>query len=259
MPVTTIISMYVFLTGLLLGSFFNVCIYRIPRNESIAFPPSHCPNCGYKLGSWDLIPVFSYLFLRGQCRKCKNKISLQYPIVELLTAILFLCIYLKYGLAWKTLFLIFLSSILIIASFIDFEHKIIPDQLVIAGLIVGALFVILQIQKPFYDLLLGFLIGGGSLFLMGILSLFLFKKEGMGGGDIKLMAVIGLFLGTKLTIVALLFSIYIGGFFGILLLILRLKKLQEAISYGPFIAIGTLAALFWGNELIHWYVQRLLL
>lgn len=248
----------IFIIGLLLGSFYNVCIYRIPRAESIAFPPSHCTACNTRLKWFDLIPVFSYLFLKGGCRYCRVKISLQYPLVELLTGAAFLVSFIKFGFSWAFVTGIVLISILIIETFIDLEHQIIPNGLVLAGTIAAIIFSLFNLYVNWKDALIGMLVGGGTFLLVAVLSALILKKEGMGGGDIKLMGMIGLFLGWKLTSLSILLSIYLGGLIGGALLLLRIKKRGDHIPYGPFIAIGTIIAVFFGNDIISWYLQTFL-
>ncbi len=246
------------IVGLLLGSFFNVCIYRIPKEESIAFPPSHCGSCNHALKPTDLIPVISYVLLKGKCRYCSQKISVQYPLVELLTAALFVWVYMVYGVSFSFLVVSFLTALLIIMTFIDLEHQIIPDGLVITGLIGGAVFLATGISVSWLNGLLGLLVGGGSFYFVAVLSEWILKKEGMGGGDIKLMAVIGLILGWKLTLLAILLSVYTGGLIGGGLLLFKIKKRGEHIPFGPFIAVGTFAAALYGNQILAWYLSTFL-
>jgi len=235
-----------------LGSFFNVCIYRIPRRESIIFPPSHCPKCGTPLKFYDNIPVVSYLLLGGRCRYCKEKISPIYPITELTTGILYVGLYIHYG---TNLFLFFtfliFVSFLIIITFIDLEHMIIPDILVFPGIFIGLLLSLIRGDTIFLDSLLGLLIGGGVIFLIVFLS-----RGGMGEGDIKLSAMIGSFLGVKFTIITLLSSFILGGIVGILLLFLKIKSRKDPIPFGPFLALGAILSLFWGQTIANiwgWY------
>ncbi|HCS75559.1 MAG TPA: prepilin peptidase [Clostridiales bacterium] len=255
---TIFLSMVIFTAGMMLGSFFNVCIYRIPRAESIVFPPSHCTSCGTRLKWLDLFPLFSWLFLRGRCRSCKSKISIQYPLVELITGLLYMLLYLKFGFSDSFLTYLILASILIITTAIDIEHQIIPDELVFIGIIAGVVLVLTGLSVHWKDALIGLLVGGGTFLAVALLSEWILKKEGMGGGDIKLMGMIGLFLGWKLTVLSILLSIYAGGLIGGLLLILKIKKRGDAIPYGPFIAVGTIISIFFGNELITWYLQTFL-
>jgi leader peptidase (prepilin peptidase)/N-methyltransferase len=247
------IYIIILILGLLLGSFFNVCIYRIPRDQSIVFPPSHCTSCNHSLAWIDLFPVLSYIFLGGRCRYCKTRISSQYPVVELLTAGVFLIIYNHFGLGWTFVQYCILFSILIIVAFIDQEHQIIPDLLVIIGIVTGAIFIVAGISVSWWDGLIGMLVGGGIFWIIAVLSEAILKKEGMGGGDIKLMAMIGLTLGWKYTLLSILLSIYTGGIIGSILLYLRKKKRGDHIAFGPFIAIGSFIAAIYGKQLLYWY------
>ena len=172
--------------GLLIGSFINVCIVRIPEGESIVFPPSRCPRCQKRLSPLDLIPVISYLLLRGKCRHCGEKISARYPLVEILVSVLFILVYRKYGLSFSALAYAVLAAVLVAASFIDLEHMIIPDALNIFLGAAGLLFLLAGQTVSWRQALLGFAAGGGILLLLGYLSVWILKKEGMGGGDIKL-------------------------------------------------------------------------
>jgi leader peptidase (prepilin peptidase)/N-methyltransferase len=251
-------SVVIFLFGLLLGSFFNVCIYRIPREESIIFPPSHCTVCGTQLKWLDLFPLFSWLFLRGRCRTCNSSISFQYPLVEFVTGLLYLLLFLKFGFSGSFISYLILASILIITTGIDIEHQIIPNGLVLIGVIAGISLILTGASVNWLDGLIGFFVGGGIFLLVALLSVWILKKEGMGGGDVKLMGMIGLFMGWKLTALSILLSIYAGGLIGGVLLLLKIKKRGDAIPYGPFIAVGTLISIFYGNELISWYINTFL-
>jgi leader peptidase (prepilin peptidase)/N-methyltransferase len=245
----------VFLLGLVIGSFLNVCIYRIPRNKSIFFPSSYCTSCNHPLGALNLIPLFSYIYLAGRCTYCKDKISIQYPIVEFLTGLFLAVIFLKHGHSGVSIRYFILALLLIVAAFIDLEHKIIPNGLILFGTIIGVIFDIFSIHINFTDGFLGLLIGGGTLLVIALLSLVILKKEGMGGGDVKLMGMIGLFLGWKQTMVALILSIYIGGIIGGFLLLSKLKKAGDHISYGPFIALGSAITMLYGDEIMNWYLS----
>lgn len=249
-----LLSLLILVFGLFLGSFYNVCIYRIPRKESIIFPPSHCTNCCKQLKWRELIPIFSWVLLGGKCRYCYKRISYRYPLIELITGLLFYLLFLKFGLSGAFISHSILCSILIIVTFIDIEFQIIPNELVLIGAIVGIILILIEISVHWMDAIIGMFIGGGIYLIVAILSQFLLKKEGMGGGDIKLMAMIGLMIGWKLTIISILLSVYIGGLIGGLLLLLRIKKRGDVIPYGPFIAIGTILSIFFGNELILWYL-----
>ena len=248
----------IFLVGIIFGSFFNVCIYRIPRSESIIFPPSHCTNCGMKLKWYELLPVFSWVFLGGKCHTCKRKISIQYPLVELSTGILFLLLIQKFGFSGQAISYVFLVSLLIIITVIDLQHQIIPDELIIVGAITGVLLSLIKFTVSWIEAALGLLTGSGTFLIVVIIAEKLLKKEGMGGGDIKLMGMIGIYLGWKLTALSMLLSIYAGGIIGGLLVLLKVKKRDDAIPYGPFIAAGTIISIFFGNDIIRWYLQSLM-
>ena len=252
------ILIMVALFSIMIGSFYNVCIHRMIKGESIVYPSSYCPNCGHPLVPLDLVPILSYVFLLGRCRYCKSKISLRYPMVEIITPILSILLYNTYGLSLQFVGYFIFAGILIIVTFIDIRQQIIPNQMIIIGLISGMLFSLINITTGFLDALLGLILGSGSLLMIALISLLIFKKQGMGGGDIKLLGVIGLFLGWKLTLLTLLFSIYIGGIFSALLLLFKLKKKGEYIPFGPFISLASIIALLWGNGIVQWYVNSFL-
>ncbi|MCX7774420.1 MAG: prepilin peptidase [Clostridia bacterium] len=256
-------GVFVFIFGLCVGSFLNVCIYRIPLEKSIAFPPSCCPGCGTRLKPLDLIPVISYIFLGGKCRYCQKKISIKYPLVELLTGITWLFIFLRYGLSIETLALIFLFTVLIPILFIDLEHMIIPDGLVLTGLIGGAALFIYHIAvKPFslyqsslwYAPLIGVVSASGILLVVALIGLAIYKNDGaMGMGDVKLFLPIGLFLGWKLALLSLFMSVMLGGILSIILLLFKVVDRKSAIPFGPFIILGTFIAANYGIQILNWY------
>jgi leader peptidase (prepilin peptidase)/N-methyltransferase len=236
--------------GLLFGSFFNVCIYRIPRNESIVFPGSHCPHCDRDIKPWDNIPVLSYLILRGKCRFCKAGISWRYPLVESLTAALFLYTVHRFSISWDTLVYSIFVSALIVISFIDIDYRIIPDVISLPGIILGFLAAVFLLPLQWHDSLLGILIGGGVILAVGYLGELVFKKEAMGGGDVKLLAMIGAFVGWKLALLTIFFGSLAGAVIG---LVMKLFTGDEYIPFGPFLALGALAALCFGERFLHWY------
>ena len=244
--------------GLVLGSFLNVCIWRIPRGESIVTPPSHCGACGARLRPLDLVPVLSYLCLGGRCRYCQARIALRYPLVELLAAGLLAGLYIHTGLSWLFGFYGVLFLLLIAVSLIDLDHQIIPDSLVIAGAIAGLTMNIAGAGIGIVEGLLGALTGGGILLLIALGALYLSKKEGMGGGDVKLMAMAGLFFGWKMTLVSLFLSVCIAAVVGIALLVSGKKKRQDAIPLGPFLSLGIVLTVFWGEGLLAWYLTHFL-
>jgi Type II secretory pathway, prepilin signal peptidase PulO and related peptidases len=244
---------FVTLLGLLIGSFLNVCIYRIPRNESIAFPPSHCTSCNHKIKAYDLIPVVSWIILRGKCRSCGERISIKYPLIEALTCIVFALCYIKFGLSFEFFKYIILLAVLIAVTFIDFEHSIIPGSIMIFTLSAGIILNIVgyKFNIGLLNYLYGLLAGGGVILLIVVLT------GGMGGGDIQLMAVIGLFLGFKLTILTLLLSFIIGGVVGVLLILLKIKSRKDYIPFGPWISLAAFVSIFLGNSILNWYMSLL--
>ncbi len=244
-----------FIFGAMVGSFLNVCIYRLPKEESIIWPGSHCPHCNKPIKYYDNIPMISYLFLRGRCRYCKEPISIQYPLVEGVTALSSLFLIIKFGLSLSYLIYFAFVAALIVIAIIDLYHQIIPDVISLPGVGVGLLASIIIPQITFFDSLIGILFGGGSLFLVATLYQWLFKREGMGGGDIKLLAMIGAFLGWKAVILTILLSSLIGSITGITIMVLKGKDFKYAIPFGPFLSLGAVIALFYQNEIIFWYLQ----
>ena len=241
--------------GALIGSFLNVCIIRLPREESIITPGSHCPHCAKPVNFYDNIPVVSYLLLKGRCRYCKESISIQYPLVEGITALGSLALFVRFGPSLSYLFYFSFVAALIVITGIDLYHQIIPDVISLPGLGVGLLASLVIPQINFLDSLIGALLGGGSLFIVATLYQWLFKREGMGGGDVKLLAMIGAFLGWKAVILTILLSSLIGSITGILIMVLRGKDFKYAIPFGPFLSFGAVIALFYQNEIIFWYLQ----
>jgi len=243
-------SLIVFIFGLAIGSFLNVCIYRIPRKESIISPGSHCPHCRHPLGLWDLIPLISIIILRGKCRYCGKEISPRYFFVELTTAVLFLALYVRFMVYERSPVLFFsyllLSSALIAITFIDLEHKIIPDRITYPGIAAGLLFSIFI--GNFWVSLLGLFIGAGVLYFIIIVS-----HGGMGGGDVKLAGMLGSFLGWRLLLLTLFLSFLSGGIVAIILLLLKLKGRKDYIPFGPYLAIAGIVAIFWGQQILSWY------
>ncbi len=246
-------TILIFIYGLLIGSFLNVCIYRIPREESIIFPSSHCPNCGTSLKWYDLVPVLSYIFQKGKCRYCGGEISQQYPIVELLNAIMYLFIYLQFGFTLEFLFYAIIFSILIIITVIDLQHMIIPDSLVIAIFIFTIIYKLLNYilyrQSP--ELINSIL--GLVLSVLLFLLIIIISKGGMGGGDATLIGVLGFILGIKGIFLAIFLSFILGAIISIFLLIMKIKNRKDPIPFGPFIILGFLIVVFWGESLINWY------
>lgn len=240
--------------GLCIGSFLNVCIYRIPREESIVFPGSHCMKCGYELKWYDLIPVLSYISLRGKCRKCGDRISIQYPIIELLNAIIYLIIYLEYGYSLDTLKFMVLVSFLIVIAVIDFKTMFVYSNTIIVGAIFGVIFTLIQwyTEKSFpIDNIYGALIG------TVVIGAIVLVTHGMGEGDIEIVAVSGLFLGAKCSIFMLFSGVVLGGIVAAIILILKLKDRKDEIAFGPYLAAGAILAVLVGNQIMNWYFSLL--
>jgi leader peptidase (prepilin peptidase)/N-methyltransferase len=259
-------GLVIFLLGLVIGSFLNVCIYRIPEGKSIIAPPSHCPKCGTRLKPPDLIPVIGYLLLKGRCRYCRVKISPRYAVVEMLTGFIFLAVYLKYSISVDLAAFLYLMAILTAMFFIDLDHKIIPDELVIAGLAGGFATALYNAFRPleiygdtdWWNPLLGLLPGSGILLLIALAGVLIYRTdEAMGMGDVKIFAPIGLFLGWRMCALALLLSILLGGLISLALMISGRKKRKDTIPFGPFIVIGTFITILWGWDMLLWYMNRL--
>jgi leader peptidase (prepilin peptidase)/N-methyltransferase len=238
----------------MIGSFLNVCIYRIPRNESIAFPGSHCTTCGKPIKAYDLIPVLSFLFLGGKCRMCKETISVRYPLVELTTAVLITSQAWRFGITPEFFFYAAMTAVLIVITMIDLDLQIIPDRLVAALGILGLLYVFF-IRFPqygvstLYNSAIGFVIGGLFFLLIAIVS-----NGGMGGGDIKLMAVLGLWFGWQKLLV-LMFLTFISGAIISVFLLMKAKKMKDGIPFGPFIAFAAYIVSIFGSGIIVWYLN----
>jgi len=254
-----LIQTTIFIFGMCIGSFLNVCIYRLPKSKSIIKPHrSICPNCGGIIRCYDNIPVISYLLLKGKCRVCKSKISLRYPIVEIISGAFALCIFLKFGFAFEAVVYFFFIAALIAITFIDIDYQIIPDIITIPGIPLGFLASFLIPSITFKDSLLGMAAGGGGLLLVGWTYYLIKKTEGMGGGDVKLLAMIGAVLGWK----GVLFTIFTGSAAGALAGIIfmfytRLSNMKLRIPFGPFLSIGAVLYIFFGYDLINWYFNLL--
>lgn len=257
MTIEIITAIFVTIFGLIIGSFLNVCIYRIPREESISFPPSHCTNCNKKIKWYDLIPVISFMFLKGKCRNCGSKISIRYPLIETLNGILYLILYLQFGITLKALSFMFLVSLLIVVSLIDIDTTDVYFKTSLTGYVGVTLFIAVSYftgtDKNFFNNIYGALLGGGFILLIYLLS----RGRGMGLGDAEICAYCGAFLGLKLTVVMLFFSVVLGGIIGVLLILFKIKSRKDYIPFGPYIALGTLVAIFFGNSIISWYLGGL--
>ncbi len=255
MPPPILFPAFTFIFGMLVGSFLNVCICRMPKDESIVFPPSHCPQCSYQIPWYDNIPVVSYLLLRGKCRGCDARISLQYPLVELLNGTLSLLLFLRFGTTPAFAVLFLFCSALVVITFIDIEHQIIPDEISLSGILVGFFFSFFLKGHSWINSLLGILLGGGSLLLVAYVYQRLTGKDGMGGGDIKLLAMMGAFLGWKAVPFIIFASSLVGSIVGVSIMLLQKKDARLAIPFGPYLAFAALVYIFYGKPLISWYLE----
>ena len=262
-------AIFIFILGAIVGSFLNVCIVRFPKEESIVFPSSHCVHCKKPIFWYDNVPLISYWILKGRCRFCQKPISIRYFFVELVTAMTFTLFYLYFrGTLILIPYLVMVSGF-IVATFVDFKHRIIPDEVsvggTIAGLILSLLIPELQgIRVENYQStglahlhglglsFLGAVVGGGLIYAMGMLGDFLFKKESMGGGDIKLLAMIGAFLGWQLAILTFFLAPFFGAIVGV---IEKIRTKESTIAYGPYLVLGALISLFYGHEIIRWILK----
>jgi len=247
-------KVFVFVFGTAVGSFLNVCIYRLPGSLSIIRPRSMCPRCQTQIASYDNIPIVSYLWLRGRCRHCGAAISLRYPVVEMAAGLFAVAVFNRHGLAVESILLYAFVAALLVVTFIDIDHQIIPDVITYPGIVVGFLSSLVLDHITYKDSLLGIILGGGLLFLVASGYYFFTKKEGMGGGDIKLLAMIGAFLGWK----AIIFTVFVGSAVGTVVgvaVALRTQRGRKmAVPFGPFLSLGALLFLFWGQGIINWYL-----
>lgn len=256
----------VVLLGLLLGSFFNVCIWRIPRGESINYPPSHCPRCGKRIRFYDNIPVVSYFVLRGRCRDCGKPISIRYPLVESLTVVLFVVAYAKFGLGWPLLRALVFIGLLVVLAGIDFDHRLLPANISVAGLLIGLISALLPFfHFPLLKAFWGGVIGAGFILFAWALWRFVLarpfrkigvnQKEGMGWGDLPFTAMIGVFVGPKGMAVGLAAAVLAGVMVGFISRWLGKTRAGQEIPFGPFLALGGLVGLFWGDIIFDLYLR----
>ncbi len=236
------------LAGACVGSFLNVCIYRIPRGMSVVSGSSSCPECKKPLGILDLATVLSYILLRGRCRLCRASISPRYPMVELTTALLFLAAFLHWGVSWRAVSAGILFSILIAASIIDFDTGIIPDEIIIAAFILGAPALLLTSPGRLLSGLAGLCAAGIVMIIIALAS-----GGGLGGGDVKLSAVIGFFLGWPHALVALFLAFLAGALAGVVLLASGRKGRKDAVPFGPYLALGGTTGALASDGIIIWY------
>jgi prepilin signal peptidase PulO-like enzyme (type II secretory pathway) len=242
-------TIFVFILGLIIGSFLNCVILRTYKEESFVFGNSYCPKCKHNLSSWDLLPVISYLFLRGKCRYCSNKISIQYPLVELSTAIIFTFVYLQIGLSLELIYLLTILTIFIVIFVYDLKYYIIPDRFVFSAIIISLVWIILN-----GDILLTFAAAlGASLFFF--LIWFFSKGMAMGFGDVKLAFLIGLLLGWPNVLVGLFLGFFFGAIIGTIAILINGRNLKSEIPFAPFLLSGAFVTLFWGDKIVQWYLS----
>lgn len=253
-----------FIFGSLIGSFLNVCIYRVPEGRSIVTPSSRCSSCGTPVRFYDNIPILSYIILGGKCRDCKTKLSFQYPFVEFLNAALYVLALHTFGIGSigvLAAYLVFISALIVI-FFIDLEHQIIPNSITLPGIPIAVLLGSFILPDPFNlsemlgikSSIIGFIAGGGSFYLIAIIGKAILKKDAMGGGDIKMMAMVGGLLGWKAIILTTFLGSLFGSIIGVILIQIKGKEWGSKIPFGPYLALGSLISLFWGNDILRWYL-----
>ena len=247
---------FLFIFGAIIGSFLNVCIYRIPRGRSIVKPRSYCPECKSAIHWYDNIPIISYVTLQASCRFCGKRIPVTYFMVELLTALMTMVLYYYFSLCGMFFAYLILTYILIIIVFVDIERQEVPDVLSIPGIPLGIILVAVMtavdggpIVKALLNSFLGVLVGGGSMFLLGILGEFVFRKESLGGGDVKLMGMIGAFLGWKLVLLTFFIAPVLG--LGVALF-MKVKRNKEIIPYAPYLSLGAIISLLYGESILRY-------
>ena len=247
-----------FILGGIFGSFANVIIIRLPLKKSIAYPRSHCVTCGHTIAWYDNVPLLSYLFLRGRCRHCQSQFSLRYLIVELITAWLFALSYEYFGFSWNLVEALCFLFPIVICTFIDIEHMILPDKFTLSGVVIGLVGSLLNPDRQFYEAIIGVLLGGGFLWLLAYLYFVFSGRAGLGGGDIKLLAWIGAVLGWRAIPFVILISSIFGSTVGIILSKRNPEGLKTMIPFGPFLAIGAVIYLFGGSWLGEIYLNLFL-
>lgn len=247
----TVTTAAAFVLGTMVGSFLNVVITRLPRGESVFTPPSHCLTCGVRIRWSDNVPLLSYLWLRGRCRSCGSRIEWRYPVVEGVTGVVFALSVLRFGLTPAVFPALFFLSALVAITAIDLKQQLIPDRITLPGIAVGLLASLVTPHRSLIDALIAAVVGGGIFFLIILVS-----RGGMGGGDMKLAAMMGAFLGLRLTLVALFLAVFLGGLVAAVLLVGGRRGRKDPLPFGPFLAVGAGASLFWGEALLRLYLGR---
>jgi len=244
---------WVALGGLIMGSFLNVCIHRLPRGASVVWPASRCTTCGRLLSWYDNVPVLSYALLGGRCRSCRAPISIMYPSVEISTAAVFVTGYYWYGPTLLLPIRLLFACGMIVLFVIDLQHRILPNRITIPGIVVG--FALSLVAEPgWVSSLLGIAVGGGLLLAVSEVYYRLRHEEGLGMGDVKMLAMIGAFLGWKLVLLTLILASFLGSLVGVAILVFRKESLKYALPFGTFLATAALVAAVAGDTLIAWYL-----
>ena len=244
-----------FALGLLVGSFANVCISRLPKEESVVFPASHCTSCNAAIRATDNIPILSYLILKGQCRSCGQRISAVYPAIELITGLLLAAVFYKFGLSWESLIFAIVVPALVIITAIDIEHQIIPDVITLPGIVFGL--AAGTYLNGFWDSLIGCLVGGGLFLLLAEVYFKMRNTMGMGGGDIKYIAAAGALLGWVQVLLVIFIGALAGSVFGALGMTFKKIDFLTRIPFGPFLALATLISIFFGSEIVSLYLSTM--
>jgi len=240
--------------GLLIGSFLNVCIYRIPRDLSIVWPASRCTACGHELSWYENLPVMSYLVLRGKCRSCGAPFSVMYPVIELTTAAVFVVGYWWFGATLMLAVRLLFACAMIVLFVIDLQHKILPNEITLPGIVIGLVLSTITGEPGWLSSLIGIAVGGGTLYAIAEAYYRIRGEEGLGMGDVKMLAMIGAFLGWKLVLLTLVLSSISGSIVGVAILLLRKESLKYALPFGTFLAVGALISAVSGDALLTWYL-----
>lgn len=252
-----LLIIYAALLGLVVGSFLNVVIHRLPRGISIVFPRSACTFCGGAVAARDNIPVLSFLLLRGKCRRCAAPISIRYPLVELATAGLFALSAWRFGFSWETVAALVFCSLLLCLALIDFDHYLLPDKLTLPGILAGLLVQPWLPRVDFVDAVLGVLLGAGALILIVNFWFWLRAEEGMGLGDVNMLAMVGAFLGWQGAAVTLTVATLAGALIGLAMIAARRMAASSRLPFGVFLSLGAAVALFLGDEIVGLYAGLL--
>lgn len=239
--------------GVSVGSFLNVCIYRLPRRQSLVSPPSRCPACGQPLRWYHNIPVVSWITLRGRCAHCRAPIAIQYPVIEIVTALVWVLVVWMTPVGWLLAARLILATALIVLFMIDLEHQLLPNVITLPGIAIGLAFSFVAPPGP-VDALLGILVGGGILYGIAAAYYFVRREEGMGMGDVKMLAMVGAFLGWRAVLLTLVLASFAGAIIGMIMMALQKGDMRYALPFGTFLAVGTLIAMLFGDALLEWYL-----